>query len=108
MFSAVRTSLNPFFSLAIGHWHSIKPRAPSAKERGYDYKTMNCKAIKDGYVTAHEQNLYRKLKDIRLSDNDERRFKRTPPKVPADMTYGKPARTQNTMAPFLAVGSPSI
>ncbi|XP_048369568.1 cilia- and flagella-associated protein 77 [Sphaerodactylus townsendi] len=77
---------------AIGHWHSIKPRAPSAKERGYDYKTMNCKAIKDGYVTAHEQNLYRKLKDIRLSDNDERRFKRTPPKVPADMTYGKPAR----------------
>ncbi|XP_060106924.1 cilia- and flagella-associated protein 77 [Heteronotia binoei] len=77
---------------AIGHWNTTKPRAPSAKERGRDYKTMNRKAVQEGYVTAHEHNLYRKLKDIRLSDNDERRFKKTPPKVPADMTYGRPAR----------------
>ncbi|KAL8174523.1 UNVERIFIED_CONTAM: hypothetical protein K2H54_048056 [Gekko kuhli] len=53
---------------------------------------MNRKAVQEGYVTAHEQNLYRQLKDIRLNDNDERRFKKTPPKVPPDMTYGRPAR----------------
>lgn len=77
---------------AIGHWNAIKPRAPSAKQRSRDYKTMNRKAIQEGYVTAHEQNLYRQLKDIRLNDDDERRFKKTPPNVPEGMTYGRPPR----------------
>lgn len=53
---------------------------------------MNRKAVKEGYVTARDQHLYHKLKDIRLDDDDERRFKKTAPKVPADMTYGRPAR----------------
>ncbi|XP_061460474.1 cilia- and flagella-associated protein 77 [Rhineura floridana] len=77
---------------AIGHWNSIKPRVLLAKERPRDYKTSNNKAIKDGFVTAHENYLYCKMKDIRLNEDDERRFKKTPPKVPVDMTYGRPAR----------------
>ncbi|XP_053137588.1 cilia- and flagella-associated protein 77 isoform X2 [Hemicordylus capensis] len=77
---------------AIGHWNAIKPRPPSAKTRGRDYVTMSRRAIQEGYVTPHEQHLYRKLKEIHLSDDDERRFKRNPPNVPADMTYGRPAR----------------
>ncbi|XP_066466968.1 cilia- and flagella-associated protein 77 [Tiliqua scincoides] len=86
---------------AICHWNSVKPRAPSAKEVGRDYKTINCKAVKEGYVTAHEQHLYRKLKDIRLSDDDERRFKKTAPKVPPNMTYGRPARPSTPLFELL-------
>ncbi|KAJ6652231.1 hypothetical protein lerEdw1_012955 [Lerista edwardsae] len=77
---------------AICQWKSLKPRPPSAKERPRDFKTMNAKAVKQGFVTAHEQQLYCRVKDLRLDDDDERRFKRTAPKVPADMTYGRPAR----------------
>ncbi|XP_063001054.1 cilia- and flagella-associated protein 77 [Elgaria multicarinata webbii] len=77
---------------AIGHWNVMKPRVTLAKELPRDYKAINCKALKDGFVTAHENHLYRQIKDIRLNDDDERRFKRAPPKVPADMTYGRPAR----------------
>ncbi|XP_044296108.1 cilia- and flagella-associated protein 77 [Varanus komodoensis] len=77
---------------AIGRWNVIKPKVILAKEQPRDYKTMNCKALRDGFVTAHENNLYRQIKDIRLSEDDERRFKRVAPKVPADMTYGRPAR----------------
>uniref|UniRef100_A0A8D0DJX1 Cilia and flagella associated protein 77 n=1 Tax=Salvator merianae TaxID=96440 RepID=A0A8D0DJX1_SALMN len=77
---------------AIGHWNSIKPRILLPKEKPRDYKTSNRKAVHDGFVTAHEQNLYRRAKDFRINEDDERRFKRAPPKVPADMTYGRPAR----------------
>ncbi|KAJ7308009.1 hypothetical protein JRQ81_008509 [Phrynocephalus forsythii] len=77
---------------AIGHWHTIKRKLTLAKEKPRDYQASNRRAVKDGYITPHEHNLYRKLKDFRLNEEDERRFKRSPPKVPADMTYGRPAR----------------
>ncbi|XP_007425270.1 cilia- and flagella-associated protein 77 [Python bivittatus] len=77
---------------AICHWHVMKPRVILEKEKPRDYMTTNCQAVKDGYTTAHEQNLYRKIKDFHLNMEDERRFKKTPPKVPADMTYGRPPR----------------
>ncbi|XP_063172514.1 cilia- and flagella-associated protein 77 [Candoia aspera] len=77
---------------AICHWHAMKPRIILEKEKPRDYQATNCHAVKDGYTTAHEQNLYRKIKDFRINVEDERRFKKTPPKVPADMTYGRPPR----------------
>lgn len=69
-----------------------KPKVTLAKEKPRDYQASNRRAVKDGYITAHEHTLYRKVKDFRLNEEDERRFKRSPPKVPADMTYGRPAR----------------
>uniref|UniRef100_K7FEX9 Cilia and flagella associated protein 77 n=1 Tax=Pelodiscus sinensis TaxID=13735 RepID=K7FEX9_PELSI len=77
---------------AIGHWHSMKPKPPSPREMQRDYKAMNRGALKAGYVTAREFNLYRQWKDIRCNEDDESRFKRAPPKVPPDMTYGMLAR----------------
>ncbi|KAL7980951.1 hypothetical protein Chor_002105 [Crotalus horridus] len=77
---------------AICHWHVMKPRIILEKEKPRDYLATNLHAVKDGYVTVHEQNLYRKMKDFHVNVEDERRFKRTPPKVPPDMTYGRPAR----------------
>ncbi|XP_072840805.2 cilia- and flagella-associated protein 77 [Pogona vitticeps] len=77
---------------AIGHWNMMKPKAVLAKEKPRDYQASNRQAVKDGYVTAHEHNLYRQTKDFRLNEEDERRFKRAPPNVPVDMTYGRPAR----------------
>uniref|UniRef100_A0A8C0GHC6 Cilia and flagella associated protein 77 n=1 Tax=Chelonoidis abingdonii TaxID=106734 RepID=A0A8C0GHC6_CHEAB len=77
---------------AIGHWHSMKPRPPSPREMPRNYIAMNRGALKAGYVTAHEYNLYRQLKDMRCNEDNESRFKRAPPKVPPDMTYGILAR----------------
>lgn len=57
-----------------------------------DFITMNRGALKAGYTTAHEFNLYYKAKDIRRKDDEYSRFKRCPPKVPADFTYGITAR----------------
>ncbi|XP_067397715.1 cilia- and flagella-associated protein 77 [Emydura macquarii macquarii] len=77
---------------AIGHWHAMKPTPPSPREMRRDYIAMNRGALKAGYVTAREYNLYRQLKDTRCNEDDENRFKRAPPKVPPDMTYGILAR----------------
>lgn len=49
---------------------------------------MNRDALKTGYTTAHQYNLYYKAKDIRRKDEEKHRFKLCPPKVPADFTYG--------------------
>uniref|UniRef100_A0A8B9PK13 Cilia and flagella associated protein 77 n=1 Tax=Apteryx owenii TaxID=8824 RepID=A0A8B9PK13_APTOW len=73
---------------AIGHWHTMKPRPALLRKMPHDYITMNCGALKAGYTTAHEFNLYYKAKDIHRKADEESRFKRGPPKVPADMTYG--------------------
>ncbi|XP_062447297.1 cilia- and flagella-associated protein 77 [Rhea pennata] len=73
---------------AIGHWHAMKPRPALLRKMPRDYITMNCGALKAGYTTAHEFNLYYGAKDIRRKADEESRFKRGPPKVPADMTYG--------------------
>uniref|UniRef100_A0A8D0HLK4 Cilia and flagella associated protein 77 n=1 Tax=Sphenodon punctatus TaxID=8508 RepID=A0A8D0HLK4_SPHPU len=79
---------------AIGHWNAIKPTPPTQKEKEKprDYKAMNRRAIKAGYVTAPENNLYHQLKDTRRRDDDGRRFKKDPPNVPPDMAYGRPPR----------------
>jgi len=53
---------------------------------------MNRGALKNGYTTAHDYNLYYKAKDIRRKNDAYGRFNRCPPKVPADMTYGITAR----------------
>ncbi|XP_068770872.1 cilia- and flagella-associated protein 77 [Struthio camelus] len=73
---------------AIGHWHAMKPRPALLRKMPRDYITMNCGALKAGCTTAHEFNLYYEAKDIRCKVDEESRFKRGPPKVPADMTYG--------------------
>ncbi|KAM6431043.1 cilia- and flagella-associated protein 77 [Liasis olivaceus] len=86
---------------AICHWHVMKPRVILEKEKPRDYMTTNCQAVKDGYTTAHEQNLYRRIKDFHLNVEDERRFKKTPPKVPADMTYGRPPRPSTPLFDLL-------
>lgn len=70
----------------------MKPTPPSPREMRRDYIAMNRGALKAGYVTAREYNLYRQLKDTRCNEDDENRFKRAPPKVPPDMTYGILAR----------------
>uniref|UniRef100_A0A8B9UJ43 Cilia and flagella associated protein 77 n=1 Tax=Anas zonorhyncha TaxID=75864 RepID=A0A8B9UJ43_9AVES len=77
---------------AIGHWNTIKPRTGLTRNMPRDFITMNRGALKAGYTTAREFNLYYKAKDIRRKDDEYSRFRRSPPKVPADMTYGMPAR----------------
>ncbi|NXW46982.1 CFA77 protein, partial [Nyctiprogne leucopyga] len=72
---------------AIGHWNTGKSGNGLVQKMPRDYITMNCDAVKAGYTTAHEFNLYYKAKDIRCNVN-YRRFKRCSPKIPADMTFG--------------------
>ncbi|NXL62752.1 CFA77 protein, partial [Chordeiles acutipennis] len=73
---------------AIGHWNTGKPRTALVQKMPRDYITMNCGAVKAGYTTAHEFNLYYKAKDIRCRDVNYCRVKRSSPKAPADMTFG--------------------
>ncbi|KAM9218032.1 cilia- and flagella-associated protein 77 [Leptosomus discolor] len=77
---------------AIGHWNTIKPRPALVQEMPRDFITMNRGALKAGYTTAREFNLYYKAKDIRRKDGDYSYFKRCPSKAPADLTYGITAR----------------
>lgn len=53
---------------------------------------MNRGALKAGYTTARQFNLYYKAKDVRRKDDEYSRFKRSPPHVSPDRTYGIPAR----------------
>ncbi|XP_053940454.1 cilia- and flagella-associated protein 77 [Cuculus canorus] len=72
---------------AIGHWDTVKPRTTTlVEEKPRDFIAMNRAATKAGYTTAREFNLYYKAKDIRRKDKCGR-FK-SPPKLPADFTYG--------------------
>ncbi|XP_010114506.1 PREDICTED: uncharacterized protein C9orf171 homolog [Chlamydotis macqueenii] len=77
---------------AIGHWNTIKPKIPSVQNMPRDFITMNRGALKAGCTTAHEFNLYYKAKDIRCKIKECSHFKRCPPKLPADFTYGSTAR----------------
>ncbi|XP_072739192.1 cilia- and flagella-associated protein 77 [Ciconia boyciana] len=77
---------------AIRHWNTVKPRTALVQKMPRDFITMNRGALKAGYTTAHEFNLYYKAKDIRRKDDEYSRFKKCPPKVPADLTYGITAR----------------
>ncbi|XP_010153155.1 PREDICTED: uncharacterized protein C9orf171 homolog [Eurypyga helias] len=72
---------------AIGHWNTVKPRTALVQKMPRDFITMNRGALKAGYTTAPEFRLYYKAKDIRCKD-ERSCFKRCPPKVPADFTYG--------------------
>ncbi|XP_025917849.1 cilia- and flagella-associated protein 77 [Apteryx rowi] len=86
---------------AIGHWHTMKPRPALLRKMPRDYITMNCSALKAGYTTAHEFNLYYKAKDIHRKADEESRIKRGPPKVPADMTYGIVSRPSTSFFDLL-------
>ncbi|NXT73366.1 CFA77 protein, partial [Zapornia atra] len=77
---------------AIGQWQTVKPRTATVEKMPRDFITMNRGALKAGYTTAHEFNLYYKAKDIRRKDDNYSHFKRSLPKVPADMTFGITAR----------------
>ncbi|KAM4647192.1 cilia- and flagella-associated protein 77 [Amazona ochrocephala] len=78
---------------AIGHWNTIKPRTHLVREMPRDYIAMNRGALKAGYTTAREYNLYYKAKDIRRKDDENSRFNKCPPELPADMTYGIKTRS---------------
>ncbi|XP_042734973.1 cilia- and flagella-associated protein 77 [Lagopus muta] len=86
---------------AIGHWNTIKPRTNLTQNMPRDFITMNRGALKAGYTTAREFNLYYKAKDIRCKDDEYSRFRRSPPHVPADRTYGIPARPSTPLFDLL-------
>ncbi|XP_012876748.1 PREDICTED: uncharacterized protein C9orf171 homolog [Dipodomys ordii] len=77
---------------AIGHWNVLKQQPTCPQELTRNYIAMNRGAVKAGLVTAHENILYRRLNDIRISEQDDRRLKKEPPSIPADMTFGIQSR----------------
>ncbi|NXL98483.1 CFA77 protein, partial [Tyrannus savana] len=78
---------------AIGHWDSVKPRKTRNKEKimPRDFLTMNRGAVDAGCTTAREFGLYYKFMDIRCKD-ENRFLTGWVSKIPADMTFGRPAR----------------
>ncbi|XP_004640492.1 cilia- and flagella-associated protein 77 isoform X2 [Octodon degus] len=76
---------------AIGHWNVYKQQPTCPQELTRSYIAMNRGAVKAGLVTARENILYRRLNDIRISDQDDRRLKE-PPAIPPNMTFGIRAR----------------
>uniref|UniRef100_A0A8D0X2M6 Cilia and flagella associated protein 77 n=1 Tax=Sus scrofa TaxID=9823 RepID=A0A8D0X2M6_PIG len=77
---------------AIGHWNVFKQQPTCPHELTRNYIVMNRGAVKAGLVTARENFNYHQLKDIRISDQDDRRLKREPPSLPPNMTFGIRAR----------------
>ncbi|XP_005408437.1 PREDICTED: uncharacterized protein C9orf171 homolog [Chinchilla lanigera] len=77
---------------AIGHWNVYKQQPTCPHELTRDYIAMNRGAVKAGLVTARENILYRRLNDLRISDQDDRRQKKEPPALPPNMTFGIQAR----------------
>ncbi|NXH11599.1 CFA77 protein, partial [Bucco capensis] len=71
---------------AIGHWHSIKPRAVRAL-MPRDFVSMNRGAVRAGHSTAQQFNQYYKAKETRCKE-EHFHLSTSPPKVPADITYG--------------------
>uniref|UniRef100_A0A8V5GP27 Uncharacterized protein n=1 Tax=Melopsittacus undulatus TaxID=13146 RepID=A0A8V5GP27_MELUD len=55
---------------------------PLAPQMPRDYIAMNRGALKAGYTTAREYNLYYKAKDIRCKDDEHSRFMKCPPQLP--------------------------
>ncbi|CAM9670360.1 unnamed protein product [Bubo scandiacus] len=86
---------------AIGHWNTVKPRTVLVQKMPRDFITMNRGALKAGYTTAHEFNLYYKAKDIRRKNEEHSHFKRCPPEVPADLTYGITTRSCTSFSDLL-------
>ncbi|XP_066222934.1 cilia- and flagella-associated protein 77 [Saccopteryx leptura] len=86
---------------AIGHWHVFKQQPTCPQELTRNYIAMNRRAVKAGLVTAQEMSLYRRLKDIRINDQDDRRLKKEPPSVPPNMTFGIRARPSTPLFDLL-------
>ncbi|NXG74847.1 CFA77 protein, partial [Baryphthengus martii] len=86
---------------AISHWNTVKPRTDLVQKMPQDFITMNRSALKAGYTTAHEFNLYYKAKDKRCKDDKYSHLKRCPPKVPADFTYGITTRPSTPLFDLL-------
>ncbi|KAM5331880.1 cilia- and flagella-associated protein 77 [Glossophaga mutica] len=86
---------------AIGHWNEFKQQPVCSKELAPNYIAMNRGAVKAGLVTARESFLYRQLNYIRMSDKDDRRFKKEPPFVPPNMTFGIRARPSTPLFDLL-------
>ncbi|NWQ62506.1 CFA77 protein, partial [Neopipo cinnamomea] len=75
---------------AIGHWDAVKPRNIK-KIMPRDFLTMNRGAVDAGCTTAREFGLYYKFMDIRCKE-ENRFLTGWVSKIPADMTFGRPAR----------------
>ncbi|XP_004713378.1 cilia- and flagella-associated protein 77 [Echinops telfairi] len=73
---------------ALGHWNVFKQQPTCPTELTRNYIAMNRGAVKAGLVTTRENLLYRRLNDIRISDQEDRRTRREPPALPPDMTFG--------------------
>ncbi|KAM6169972.1 cilia- and flagella-associated protein 77 [Rhynchocyon petersi] len=76
---------------ALGHWDVFKQQPTCPQELTRNYIAMNRRAVKAGLITARENVLYRQLKDIRISDQDDRQTKELP-SLPPDTTFGIRAR----------------
>ncbi|XP_036769365.2 cilia- and flagella-associated protein 77 isoform X2 [Manis pentadactyla] len=77
---------------AIGHWNVLKQQPTCPHELTKNYIAMNRRAVKAGLVTARDNFLYRRLNDIRIRDQDDWRFRKEPPSLPPNMTFGIRAR----------------
>ncbi|XP_010142561.1 PREDICTED: uncharacterized protein C9orf171 homolog, partial [Buceros rhinoceros silvestris] len=86
---------------AIGHWNTAKPTTVLPQKMPRDFIAMNRDALKAGYTTAHQFNLYYKAKDIRRKDEEKNRFKICPPKAPAGFTYGIKTRPSTPLFDLL-------
>ncbi|NXY83412.1 CFA77 protein, partial [Alcedo cyanopectus] len=86
---------------AIGHWNTVKPRTASTQEMPRDYIRMNCDAVKAGYTTAREFNLYYKARDLRRKESKGFHFDRSLPKVPPGFTYGIKSRPSTPLFDLL-------
>ncbi|EFB30074.1 hypothetical protein PANDA_013738, partial [Ailuropoda melanoleuca] len=86
---------------AIGHWNVFKQQPTCPHELTRNYITMNRGAVKAGLVTARENFLYRRLNDIRISDQDDRHVKKELPSLPPNMTFGTPTRPSTPLFDLL-------
>uniref|UniRef100_G3TF11 Cilia and flagella associated protein 77 n=1 Tax=Loxodonta africana TaxID=9785 RepID=G3TF11_LOXAF len=77
---------------ALGHWNVFKQQPTCPHELTRNYIAMNRGAVKAGLTTARENFLYRRLNDIRISDQEDRHTKKERPSLPPNMTFGIPAR----------------
>lgn len=82
----------PSLPSALGHWNVFKQQPTCPHELTRNYVAMNRGAVKAGLVTARENFLYRRLNDIRISDQDDRHVKKEMPSLPPNMTFGVVAR----------------
>ncbi|NXF98728.1 CFA77 protein, partial [Sakesphorus luctuosus] len=76
---------------AIGHWDTGKKSKKKKKIMPRNFLAVNPGAVDEGCTTAREFGLYYKYMDIRCKDPTAAR-RGWASKIPADMTFGRPAR----------------